>query len=68
MTRYELVFRHPDGDRVQHHDQPNAEHPRINGELILDGQTYMVRDVEWLFTEDGSSEIMRRFVCTLVPD
>jgi hypothetical protein len=67
MTRFQLVFRR-DGERDQSEYRYNNEagEPHINGKLIVDGETYVIRDVEWLLRRDHAGDSMARFLCTLV--
>jgi hypothetical protein len=75
MGRFQLVFRRegkPDSTEYRFNDH-NGE-PRINGRLIVDGEVYTMRGVEWLVQrEDGDFNLHRddgdhlhRFICTLV--
>ena len=67
MTRFQLVFRrdgHPDQSEYRFNNSDG--HPEIDGRLIVDGETYLIRDVEWLLRSDGAGDNMARFVCTLV--
>jgi hypothetical protein len=41
-------------------------HPRIDGRLIVAGETYSIRGVDWILREDGAAIDMQRFICTLV--
>ena len=64
MTRFQLVFQNADGHSS---GETNLEgEPHINGELIVDGQTYAIQGVEWIVRSDDIGDSMRRFVCTLV--
>lgn len=40
--------------------------PHIDGKLIVDGDAYLIRGVEWIVRRDGGAGDMPRFVCTLV--
>ena len=66
MTRFELVFR-----RKGHRDLseyvvsgPDGE-PEIDGQVIVDGETRVIRGVEWLLRRDDAGDNVPRFVCTL---
>ena len=48
MTRFQLIFRHTDGDRIEHWDNNHHGEPHVNGKLIVDGETYDIRGVEWI--------------------
>lgn len=66
MTRFQLVFQQPDGDRSEiRHNNSDGE-PHINGERIVDGRTYVIEDVEWLVRSDDIGDSIKRFVCTPV--
>jgi len=67
MNRFQLVFR-----RDGHNDQSGyrfnnrAGQPEIDGRLIVGGEPYLIRDVEWLLRSDDAGDSMARFICTLV--
>ena len=65
MSRFQLVFRR-DGekDRAEYHFNNKAGEPHLDGRLVLDGETYLIRDVEWLLREDNAGDSMCRFLCT----
>jgi hypothetical protein len=67
MTRFQLVFRR-DGEEDQPEYRFNNQtgEPHIDGKLIVDGETYLIRNLEWLVRQDGADDSMPRFVCTLV--
>ena len=65
MTRFQLVFRQDGEDHIETHDNNHDGEPHINGELIVDGQTYVIRDVEWVVSADHIGD-MKRFICTLL--
>jgi hypothetical protein len=65
MGRFQLVFRADGVDRIETRDNDGDGEPHINGELIVDGQTYVIRGVEWLLTREDLGDT-KRFVCTLV--
>jgi hypothetical protein len=66
MTRVQLVFRR-DGERdqMEHRFNDDDGEPKIDGRLIVDGDTYVIRGVEWLVRRDDI-DATSRFVCTLV--
>ena len=64
MTRFQLVFRENGVDRIETHDNNVAGEPVIDGKLIVDGEVYEIRGVEWLLTADHIGDT--RFLCTLV--
>jgi hypothetical protein len=39
--------------------------PQIDGKLIVDGEVYVIKGVEWLLTADHIGDT-KRFLCTLV--
>jgi hypothetical protein len=67
MTRFQLVFRREgkDDDSEFRFNDADGE-PHIDGELIVDGDTYVIRNVEWIVRRDGGSDDLPRFICTLV--
>jgi len=66
VTRFRLVFRHEDGDRSELWDSNSDGEPHIDGKLIIDGETYTIRSVDWIITKDGHGlDGTKRFVCTL---
>ena len=67
MTRFQLVFRENGRDQVETHDNNLDGEPQINGTLIVEGETYMIRGVEWLVTRDDIGDT-KRFICTLVAE
>ena len=56
MARYQVSFRHPDGDRIELHDTTDGEQPRINGQPLTNGHKLTFKDIEWLVTADGDAE------------
>lgn len=66
MGRFQLVFRGSDGERREYRHNDSDGDPRIDGRLIVDGETYLIRDVEWLLREDSAGDRMARFLCTPV--
>lgn len=64
MTRFQLTFRNSDGDLHELWDSNLDGEPHIDGRLIVDGDTYVIRGDEWLVTSDDIGDAMRRFVCT----
>jgi hypothetical protein len=65
MTRFQLVFRENGFDRVETRDNNVDSEPEIDGKLIVDGEVYLIKGVEWLLTADHIGGT-KRFVCTLV--
>ena len=67
MTYFQLVFRR-DGQRddVEHRYNDDDGQPRIDGRLIVDGETYLIHGVEWLLRSDNFDGSAPRFLCTLV--
>ena len=66
MTPFQLVFRGPDGDQSELRYNNEEGEPQIDGRLVVDGETYVIRGVEWLVRRDDGSSDVARFVCTLV--
>ena len=68
MNEYQLVFRGVNGeaDRKEFRFHGSDGEPRIDGRLVVDGETYSIRGVDWLVNKDGSSGDVQRFICTLV--
>jgi hypothetical protein len=66
MTRFQLVFRgNGEQDRSEYRFNNAAGEPHIDGRLLVDGETYVIRGVEWLLRTDDAGDSMARFVCTL---
>ena len=67
MTRFRLTFRR-DGENDQTEYRYNNEEgePHIDGRLLVDGETYVIRGLEWIVRRDGDYDDMARFICTLV--
>ena len=53
MTRFQLVFRDGDGDRSEFRYDNGDGAPHIDGKLIVDGETYLIRGVEWVIRREG---------------
>lgn len=71
MTRFQLVFRDGSGDggRSEYRYNNETGEPHIDGKLIMDGETYVIRGVEWILRRDeltAGFDDMPRFICTLV--
>ena len=72
MTRFQLVFRTGEGDRIEMRDNPDSGEPHVNGVLLLDGIIFAHQGREWLVTrEDLGDDFfghdgarMVRFLCT----
>ena len=67
MTRFQMVFRDRAGPRSEAWDNNDQSEPHINGNLIVDGQTYVIRGAEWVVRSDDIGDATKRFVCTPVP-
>ena len=65
MTRFQLVFREDGVDRVETRDNSVDGEPHIQGKLIVDGGTYVIKGVEWLIRREDIGKTPR-FVCELV--
>ena len=76
MARFQLVFRR-DGqdDRSEYRFNDTDGQPEIDGRPIVDGETYIIRGVEWLVHRENSGDFqlhrkdsgnLPRFICTLV--
>jgi hypothetical protein len=68
VNEFQLIFRGADGegDQTEYRFNDQDGHPKINGQLIVDGETYKIRGVDWLVKRDSVASDMPRFVCTLV--
>jgi len=67
MTRFELVFRrkgHKDLSEYRFND--NDDEPELGGRAIVDGETQVIRGVEWLLRRDDAGDNVARFICPLV--
>ena len=67
MTRFQLVFRrdgHTD-QTEQRLDDADGE-PHIDGRSIVDGETFVIRGVDWLVRRGGNWAGTPRSLCTLV--
>ena len=60
-------FREDGFDRIETHDNIVEEEPHINDNLIVDGENYVIRGVEWLLAADDIGDT-KRFICTLVAE
>ena len=66
MTRFQLVFRKDgENDRSEYRYNDEAGEPHIDGKLIVDGEVYVIRGVEWHLRNDDAGDSMARFLCTL---
>jgi hypothetical protein len=68
VTRFQLVFRrNGERDQTEICDSNHYDEPHIDGRLIVDGETYVIRGVEWIINGDGQvhADGMKRFICTL---
>jgi hypothetical protein len=69
MTRFQLVFRQDgESDQSEYRFNNDSGEPHIDGRLIVHGETYAIRGVEWLLRDDNAGDSMARFVCTLVAE
>jgi hypothetical protein len=50
---------------MEHRFNDDDGEPKIDGRLIVDGDRYVIRGVEWLVRRDDI-DATSRFVCTLV--
>jgi hypothetical protein len=62
VPRFQLVFRHPDGERTQLHDKANGE-PIVNGQLLTNGAVLNHVGITWE-VERADLDGLTRFVCT----
>jgi hypothetical protein len=68
MTRrFQLVFRSRDTERTERRNTNSDGEPHVDGKLIVDGQKYVIRGVDWLLTADDFGDT-KRFLCTLVAE
>ena len=67
MTRFQLVFRDNGADRIETRDNNGDGEPHIDGKLIVDGDVYVIKGIEWLVTADHIGD-SKRFLCTLVAE
>jgi hypothetical protein len=67
MTRFQLVFRENGREQIETRDNNLDGEPQIDGTLIVDGETYVIRGVEWLVTREDIGDT-KRFICTLVAE
>jgi len=67
VSRFQLVFRR-DGETDESEYRLNNEsgEPHVDGRLIVYGERYRIRGVDWLLRDDAAGDSMARFVCTLV--
>ncbi len=69
MSRFQLVFRRAgEKDRSEYHFRNESGQPHIDGRPIVDGETYVIRGVDWVFSRDEAGDSMPRFVCTLAAE
>ena len=56
MNEFQLVFRGAggDGDQMEYRFNDSHNEPRIDGRLVVDGETYAIRGVDWLVRKDDS--------------
>ena len=68
MNQFLLVFHGADldGDQSEYRFTHEGGEPMIDGRLVVDGETYTIRGVDWLVRKDDSPSDMPRFICTLV--
>jgi len=67
MTRFQLVFRRDgENDRSEYRYNDEVGQPHVDGRLVVDGETYVIRGAEWLVRKDDAGDSMARFMCTLV--
>jgi hypothetical protein len=65
VTRFQLVFRTGDVDRVELHDNNASDEPHLDGVLLLDGMIFARGGSNWLAVRDEEDGIVR-FICTPV--
>ena len=63
MTRFQLLFRMDDGDRVELRDSSSSGEPHVNGVELLDGMIFAHGDRHWLARREDSDGMVR-FICT----
>jgi hypothetical protein len=67
ISRFLIVFHHPDGERSEMRDSTDGE-PHVKGVVLHDGAVLELKGVTWLATREDvqdDNDIVR-FVCTLV--
>ena len=67
MTRpFQLVFRSGvDSEHVETHHSDLDGEPHIDGRLVVAGEVYTIRGIDWLLTADDFGDT-KRFLCALV--
>jgi hypothetical protein len=71
VTRFQLVFRRDgENDESQFRYNNGDGEPQIDGRLIVDGEVYVIRGVEWIVRREDlrANDDIARFVCTLVAE
>jgi hypothetical protein len=69
VNEFQLLFRGNDGEPDRKELRFNDTHgePKIDGRLVVEGETYTIRGIDWLLSKDVTRPgEMQRFVCTLV--
>jgi hypothetical protein len=68
VNEFQLSFRgaNGDGDQSEYRFNDTDGLPKIDGRLIVDGETYTIRGLQWLTKKDAAAVDMPRFLCTLV--
>lgn len=64
---FQLVFRSGGTERTEMLDANSEGDPQIDGRLVVAGETYAIRGVDWLLTADDLGDT-KRFLCTLVAE
>lgn len=65
--RFQLVFRSGATERTEARDTNSDGEPHVDGNLIVDGETYVIRGVDWLLTAVDFDDT-KRVLCTLVAE
>ena len=66
MSRFQLVFRRDgESDQTEYRLNNGDGEPHLDGVLLIDGESNIIRDLEWSVRREDVGDT-RRFVCTLV--
>ena len=69
LTRFQLVFEGgPQGHQTEFRENSLQDEPHIDGRLIVDDRTYVIRGIEWIVRRADDGGETPRFVCTFVAE